>query len=137
MQVQKVQSANNSYKPNFKASFVNDSHDYLLKLWQITKKNDVLDKQIKKFHTIYPGHQLEIIDVSDSALAGQFRNFTVFNHKTGMSRQFFSHYPENLLTKFFDDISCGIGKDLFDTTSKEAKMFQRLTGQKVEPAVKI
>lgn len=133
MQVPKVQSANNSYKTNFKASFVNDSHGYLLRLWEITKKNDVLDNQISKFETIYPEHQLEIIDVSDRALAGEFRNFTVFNHSTGKSKQFFSHYPENLLTRFFDDIFCGFCKDLFDTTSKEAKMFLRLTGKKVKP----
>lgn len=137
MQVQKIQSINNNYNTNFKASFVNDSHGYFTRLWQITKKNDVLDDQISKFATIYPEHQLEIIDTSDRALAGEFRNFTVFNHSTGKSRQFFSHDPEKLLTRFFDDIFCGFCKDLFDTDSKEAKMFLRLTGKKVKTAVKI
>ena len=99
MQVQKVQSANNNYKTHFKASFVNDSHGYLKRVWENARKDDILELQIKKFAANQPEHKLEITDLSKFDTY-----FEVFNHHTGKSIRFATDSHSNLLRRFFEDI---------------------------------
>ena len=129
MQIQSVQSTklnNNS----FKAYFVNDSKGYLRRVWENAEKNDVLEKQIKRFSENQTEHKLEIIGLLGEDLVGRFKGFEIFNHRTGVSANFTSDTHENLLGKFLDDVfNNGKSKYLFHEY-KNAKMFQKLTGQK-------
>lgn len=120
-----VHSVNLNNNNTFKAKFINDNNGYFRKLWMESSINSKLGDAIDYFSKNNADHTLEITDCSvDRTL------FTVFNHKNGYSRVFKVTFSAN--KKLQDLLEQINNSSMFeDKYSRVAKMYQKLTGQKV------
>jgi len=133
MQVQAIQSTNQNNN-TFKARLINDKNGYLLRLWRY--KNTEIDadfeKLVNQFKSSHKEHSIEITSLQRNEKDNVGLICEVFNHRTGATGRYFNYYSvKNLIKSILDD------KKLFDESTKSAKLFQKLTGQKYEPDVTI
>ena len=79
-----------------------------------------------KFKKQNPEHAIEIVSIKHDADNGTGATVEVFNHRTGKFAKYWNFYSlKQLLDSMLKD------NELFCENSKAAKIFQKLTGQKL------
>lgn len=127
MQVQPITDVNlKQTNTSFNARFIDDKNGYFRKLWQDALVNSDFNKVVDRFYYSNKNHVLEITNIEENGT-----KITVFNHRNGYEKICKVHDFVNLkLQELMDRLM--LSNHLFTEGSMSAKIYQKLTGQKVD-----